>query len=88
MNVSNLGNIDLPDLMKHYVARFDFVLGPQASKPHNCGILSYNGTLYMNFIRNTKESCLELTFYRVLHELGLKVLVESNQRRVSGEERS
>ena len=88
LNVSNLGNIDLPDVMKPYVARFDFVLGPQASKPHNCGILSYNGTLYMNFIRNTKESCLELTFYRVLHELGLKVLVESNQRRVSGEERS
>ena len=88
LNVSNLGNIELPDVMKPYVARFDFVLGPQASKPHNCGILSYNGTLYMNFIRNTKESCLELNFYRVLHELGLKVLVESNQRRDSGEERS
>lgn len=81
LNISNLGAIEIPDVMKPYVKRFDFVLGVQATKPNNCGVLSYDGTLYMNFIRNTVESCLELEFYKVLHELGLKVKVESNGRK-------
>lgn len=81
LNVSNLGNVTLPDEMKPYVSRFDLVLGLQASKPNNCGVISYGGTLYLNFIRNSVESCLERKFYEVLRELGLHVLVESNQPR-------
>lgn len=82
LNLSNLGEVRLPESVRKYVTRFDFVLGLQASKPNNCGMLSYDGTLYMNFIRNTVEPCLEFEFYRVLRELGLSVKVESNQRRI------
>lgn len=78
LNLSNLGNVELPDAMKPYIMRFDFILGVQATKPNNCGVLSYNGTLYMNFIRNTVEAVPDLQFYRVLKELGLHVKVESN----------
>ncbi len=81
LNVSNLGNVVLPEAMMPYIKRFDFILGLQASKPNNCGVISFNGTLYLNFIRNSVESCLELRFYEVLRELGLHVLVESNQPR-------
>lgn len=78
LNLSNLGAVDLPDIMKEYVERFDFVLGVQATKPNNCGIVSYNGKLYMNFIRNTVESCLEKRFYDTMRSLGIVATVESN----------
>ncbi|MBR6006499.1 MAG: alpha/beta hydrolase fold domain-containing protein, partial [Clostridia bacterium] len=78
LNLSNLGAVEVLDEMKHYIQRFDFVLGIQATKPNNCGVLSYNGTLYMNFIRNTVEPDLDLEFYRVMRELGHHVRVESN----------
>ena len=35
---------------------------------------------YINCIRNIREPELELHFYQVLHELGLPVKAESNQR--------
>ena len=76
--LSNLGKIALPDIMASYIQRFDFILGVQAAAPHNCGMLSYKDTLYINFIRDIKEPDLERHFYAVLHELGLPVTVESN----------
>lgn len=78
LNLSNLGAVDIPDEMKPYITRFDFILGLQATNPNNCGVLSYNGTLYINFIRNTAEPLLEAEFHQVLRELGLRAKVESN----------
>ncbi len=81
LNVSNLGNVELPEIMSGYIERFDFILGLQASKPNNCGVISYGGKIYINMIRNTIEPCLEFHFFRVLHELGISILVESNMPR-------
>ena len=67
--------------MAPYVARMDFIIGVQAKAPHNCGVVSWNGTMYINMIRNIREPELESHFYRVLHRLGLPVKAESNQRR-------
>lgn len=78
--MSNLGNVRLPEAMEPYVTRMDFIIGVQSAAPHNCGIVSWNGTMYVNFVRNIQESDLELRFYRTLHRLGLPVKVESNQR--------
>jgi NRPS condensation-like uncharacterized protein len=78
LSLSNLGAVDLPEIMKGYVARMDFILGVQATAPHNCGALSYGDTLYINMIRNIREPELESHFYRVLRDLGLPVQVESN----------
>ena len=76
--LSNLGEVKLPQIMTDYVQRMDFILGVQATAPYNCGVLSYNNTLYINFIRNIKESELEYQFYSCLRQLELPVLVESN----------
>ena len=65
--------------MKDYIDRFDFILGVQATAPYNCGVLSYGDTLYVNFIRSTKEPVLESHFHRVLRDMGIDVTVESNQ---------
>lgn len=78
LSLSNLGNVELPEPMRPYVARMDFILGVQASAPYNCGVLSYDGTLYMNFIRDIKEPELEYHFHRVLQELGIPAQVCSN----------
>ena len=79
LSLSNLGAVEVPEEMAHYVRRFDFILCAQAAHPNNCGVLSYNGTLYINFIRNIRENELEAHFHRVLRDLGLSVTVESNR---------
>ena len=78
LSLSNLGQIKIPLVMEKYIKRFDFILGVQAQAPYNCGMLSYQDTVYINFIRNTKDADLERHFFGVLQGLGLSVTVESN----------
>ena len=78
LSLSNLGAVRLPDAMMPYVRRMDFILGVQATQPNNCSALSFGDTLYVNFIRNTRESGLEYHFFRVLQSHGLSVIAESN----------
>ena len=78
--LSNLGNVQLPEAMAVYVRRMDFIIGVQAAAPHDCGVVTWNGTMYINCIRSIREPELEMHFYRVLRRLGLHVKVESNQR--------
>ena len=80
LSLSNLGRADLPEAMQPYVERMDFILAPQSTAPHNSGVISYNDTLYFNFIRNIQEPELEASFCRVLQQQGLSILVESNGR--------
>lgn len=79
LSLSNLGVVRLPEQMRAYVKRMDFILGVQATAPHNCGVLSYGDTLYINMIRNIEESDLEYHFYRVLQQMDLPVQVQSNR---------
>ena len=78
--LSNLGRVELPDVMVPYVRRMDFIIGVQAKAPHNCGVVTWGNTAYINCIRSIREPELEYHFYRVLHRLGLPVKVESNMR--------
>ncbi len=77
--LSNLGKVELPCEMEEHINRMDFIIGVQARAPHNVGIITYGGTMYISMIRNIKESELELKFFKVLQRLGLNVAVESNQ---------
>ena len=79
LSLSNLGAVKLPEIMVPYIQRFDFILGVQATAPYNCGVLSFGDTLYINFIRNTKEPTLEAAFHQVLRDMGIPVAVESNK---------
>ncbi len=79
ITLSNLGAVQLPEEMQPYLERMDFILGVQATAPHNCGVLSFRDTLYINFIRNIQESELEYEFYKILRDMGLQVEVQSNQ---------
>ena len=78
LTLSNLGAVSVPEEMRAYVQRIDFILGVQAAAPHNCGVVSYGDTVYINFIRNIQESDLEYYFCQVLQEQGITVTAESN----------
>ena len=80
LTLSNLGVVKLPYVMKQYIERFDFVLGVQQSAPYNVGLISYGDTACLNVIRNIKEPRLEYELYRVLREIGISMVVESNSR--------
>ncbi len=81
LSLSNLGRVTLPDEMAGYVERFDFTLGTQSSAPYNAGMVSYDGNLNLNVIRNIKEPRLEMALYRILRdECKVHVKVESNER--------
>ena len=79
LTLSNIGQVKVPEVMAKYIKRFDFILGVQAAAPYNCGMLSFGDTIYINFIRNTKDAELERHFFAVLQELGLSAVVESNR---------
>ncbi len=79
LSMSNLGAVKIPDEMKAYIERFDFILGVQATTPYNCGVISYGDTLYFNFIRGVKESELEAHFHKALLSHGICAEVESNR---------
>lgn len=79
LSFSNLGLVQLPEIMRQYVRRMDFILGVQAAAPYNCGMLSYNDTVYINFIRNIRHAELERHFFAVLQDMGIPVTVESNR---------
>lgn len=78
LTLSNLGAVRLPEAMQPYIRRMDFILGTQAAAPHNCGVLSWGDTIYVNFIRNIRSPELERHFFCVLRDMGLPVTVESN----------
>lgn len=80
LTISNLGFVEIPDEMKPYITAFDFIIGPQAAAPYNCGVSSYGNELRINIIRRSVEPELEREFFTALVKLGLKVSIESNQR--------
>ena len=79
LTLSNVGLVRLPEIMKKYVRRMDFILGVQAAAPYNCGVISYEDTIYINFIRNVCDPELERHFFAVLQDMGLKATVQSNK---------
>ncbi|MGI6005442.1 MAG: hypothetical protein ACOX88_08545 [Christensenellales bacterium] len=78
--ISNLGNVIVPEAMAPFVNRFDVILGPLSVNPVACGMLSYGGTLYLNFTRTIRDPSVERAFFTRLVKLGIPVEIESNQR--------
>ncbi len=78
--LSNLGPVKLPEKMAEKISRFDFIIGPQAKAPYNCGVVSFGNELRISLVRNTVEPELEREFFPFLSSLGLPVTLESNER--------
>ena len=80
LNISNIPGVALPEEMRRYITRMEFIIGPQRSYPNNCSVLSYGGKTYINMIRSIRQSELERRFFSRLVELGLAVDIECNRR--------
>ncbi len=80
LNISNLGSMSLPEEMRTYVRRMEFIIGPQRSYPNNCSVVSYGGKTYINMIRSIREKELERRFFSELVAMGIPVEIETNRR--------
>lgn len=78
--LSNLGEVKLPEAMRAYVTRMDFLLGVPARNPVTCACLSYGGNVYLTFSRRIREPMIEHRFFTALVKMGVPVKVESNRR--------
>lgn len=78
LSLSNLGVVKLPEVMMPYVKEIDFILSVQSNAPYNAGVVSFKGKTRLHITRNIIEPRLEMSLYRVLRELGIHVLCESN----------
>ena len=80
LNISNMGQVSVPDSIGKYIERFDFVIGVQYSYPNNCSVVSWQGKTYISMIRGIRASELERLFFTRLVEEGIPVEIESNRR--------
>ena len=80
LNISNLGVVKLPEPMRPYVERMEFIIGVQYTYPNNCSVVSLGNATYVNMIRNIRETELEQRFFSRLVELGVPVTIESKLR--------
>jgi len=73
-----LGVVKLPENMGQHIEKLDFILGVQATAPYNCGVITWQDQMYVNFIRNTRQPELEMAFFKVLQQQGIPAQVSSN----------
>ncbi len=78
LNISNLGQIKLPESMSEYISRMDFIIPVQRNYPNNCSMASYGNVTTINIIRNIIEAEVERVFFSKLVELGIPVEIQSN----------
>ena len=81
LNLSNMGQLTVPESIRPYIERFEFIIGVQYSYPNNCSVVSYEGKTYISMIRGIQESELERLFFSRLVELGIPVEIEENERK-------
>lgn len=78
--LSNLGPVCFSDEISAQIESFDFIIGPQAKAPYNCGVVSFGDTLCLHLVRNTIHPELERAFFTFLKEEGLSFELDSNER--------
>lgn len=77
--LSNLGSVELPEVMRPYVRRIDLVLCTARKNALECAVASVDDVLSITFTRIIAEPYVERMFFKALVNQGLHVLVESNQ---------
>ena len=78
MSLSNLGVLDLPDVMKPYVRSMDCTMDANAYDTNSCAVMSYEGKLYITFCRSVRETMLEEYFQQALLDQGVTVMEVSS----------
>ncbi len=77
-SLSNLGSICVPEPMKQYIDRFEFLLGPPVSNLLNSTVCSFGDTMLVSFTKVMYENDIERFFFRFLADKGIDVTIETN----------
>ena len=82
LTLSNMGQTYLPEAMRPYVSHIRTFLTPRIRSPHNYGMVSYNGRLYINFTRYCQSARLEQAFFLGMQRLGCTAELEANGEKI------
>lgn len=66
---TNLGIVNLPEVMHPYISKMDCYLSPRSGSPYNCAMITYKDQVALNFSRYNHKSELEELFYERLHQI-------------------
>lgn len=69
ISISNLGIVALPEYMRDFVNYMDFMLTPRIRSPYNCGIVTFDEKMSINFSRSSPSSELEIIFFQKLEQI-------------------
>ena len=77
--LSNLGVVDLPDEMRPYVQKMDFVLGMSPTNRAACSMVTVNNVATFSIAKATIDSSFEEKIYSLLTENGLTFSVSGSE---------
>lgn len=77
-SMSSLGIVTVPEGMEAHVGHFDMISGGTLKNYINCGILSFNGIVNVNFSSKSDATDIQRIFFTYLSEQGVNVEVQSN----------
>lgn len=70
-NVSNLGDVAMPDELLSLIERFEFYPPPSAGIMKKISMISFKGKMYISFGSLTADKTIETLFFRKLRKWGL-----------------
>ncbi|NLK86584.1 MAG: hypothetical protein GX279_03720 [Clostridiaceae bacterium] len=77
-SLSNLGRISVPEPMREFIERFEFLLGPPVTNLLNSTVCTFGETMMISFTKVMYENDIEKFFFRFLAEKGIDVTIETN----------
>ena len=77
--LSNLGVAKVPESMKPFVTKMEFLLGPSTVNRVGCSMVSYGDTAVFSVSKNTGDPTFEERIYRLLQEEGIDCTVTGSE---------
>lgn len=78
MVLSNLGQFKVPDDLKKYIDRFEFLLSPTMQSRYKVSAVSYEDKIVIAFTTNVENTELQRRFFTTLASLGVESIISCN----------
>ena len=75
---SNLGQIEVPEMYRKYIDKFEILLTATNAERIKCGLCTFEGQSVMTFTSRSGDTYLQRAFFRRLAADGLEIVIESN----------
>ena len=75
---SNLGRIEVPEIYRKYIDKFEVLLTATNAETIKCGLCTFEGQSLMTFTSRLGDTYLQRAFFRRLAVDGLEIVIESN----------